>query len=88
MHATRVVIQPDPSAAQAGTSPATPPMTQTAPSPAPLPGQGEVAFVPKAGGPPDTSNYMIAGYIVTFVVYLGYIALVLRRMARVRRTSA
>ncbi len=80
MSAWRLAVQ----SAQGGTQP----MMQTAPSPAPLPGQGEVAFVPRAGGPPDTSNYMIAGYVVTFVVYLGYIAIVLRQMARVRRPSA
>lgn len=50
-------------------------------------GQGDVAFVPKAGGPPDTSSYMIAGYAVTFVLYGAYILVTLRRLARARRAS-
>ena len=45
---------------------------------------GTVAYVPKAGGPPDSSGYMWAGYAVTAVAYVGYIVLLLRRMARAR----
>ena len=56
-----------------------PPTTQTSP-----PEQG-AAFVPRAGGPPDTSRYLTAGYIVTFAIYAGYIVLLLRRMAQTRR---
>ena len=58
---------------------ATPTTTQTVP-----PDQG-AAFVPRAGGPPDTSNYLTAGYLVTFAIYAGYIVLLLRRMAHTRR---
>lgn len=58
---------------------APPTTTQTAP-----PEQG-AAFVPRAGGPPDTSNYLIAGYLVTFAIYASYIVLLLRRMAHTRR---
>jgi hypothetical protein len=47
--------------------------------------QDTVAFVPKAGGPTDTSAYMWAGYAVTAVVYVGYAMLIRRRMARTRR---
>ena len=46
---------------------------------------GKVAYVPKAGGPPDSSGYMWAGYAITAVAYGGYIALLLRRMARAKR---
>jgi len=62
-----------------GTQPAAPATTQTAPSD---PG---AAFVPKAGGPPDTSGYLTAGYIVAFAIFGGYIVLLLRRMAQTRR---
>ena len=34
---------------------------------------GTVAYVPKAGGPPDSSGYMWAGYAVTAAAYVGYI---------------
>jgi hypothetical protein len=46
---------------------------------------GKVAFVPKAGGPPDSSGYMWAGYAIAAVAYGGYIVLLLRRMARAKR---
>jgi len=46
---------------------------------------GKVAYVPKAGGPPDSSNYMWAGYAVTVAAYGGYIAILLRRMSRAKR---
>ena len=46
---------------------------------------GKVAYVPKAGGPPDSSGYMWAGYAVAAVAYGGYIVLLLRRMARARK---
>jgi hypothetical protein len=46
---------------------------------------GTVAYVPKAGGPPDSSGYMWAGYAVTAAAYVGYIVLLLRRMARARK---
>ena len=46
---------------------------------------GKVAYVARPEGPPDTSGYMWAGYAITAVVYAGYIALLLRRMSRVRR---
>ena len=46
---------------------------------------GKVAYVPKAGGPPDSSGYMWAGYAIVAVTYGGYIVLLLRRMARAKR---
>ncbi len=46
---------------------------------------GQVAYVPKAGGPPDSSGYMWAGYAITAAAYGGYIVLLLRRMARAKR---
>jgi hypothetical protein len=48
---------------------------------------GKVAYVPQAGGPPDTSSYMWAGYAVAALVYGGYIVLLLRRMAHSRKGS-
>ncbi|WP_411280551.1 hypothetical protein [Gemmatimonas sp.] len=47
---------------------------------------GKVAYVPKAGGPPDSSSYMWAGYAITFAAYGGYTVLLLRRLARAKRT--
>ncbi len=46
---------------------------------------GKVAYVPKAGGPPDSSGYMWAGYAITAAAYGGYIVVLLRRMARAKR---
>jgi len=46
---------------------------------------GKVAYVPRAGGPIDTSAYMWAGYAITLVIYGLYIALLFRRMTRVTR---
>jgi hypothetical protein len=46
---------------------------------------GTVAYAPKAGGPPDSSGYMWAGYAITAAAYSGYIMLLLRRMARAKR---
>ena len=46
---------------------------------------GKVAYVPKAGGPPDSSGYMWAGYAIVAVTYGGYIVLLLRRMAMARK---
>ncbi len=63
------------------------PMLQATSIPPAQTGQEPVAFVPKAGGPPDTSSYMIAGYAVTFALYGGYILVMLRRLARARRAS-
>lgn len=48
---------------------------------------GTVAYVPKAGGPPDSSGYMWAGYAITAATYVGYIVLLLRRMARAKRAG-
>jgi hypothetical protein len=50
-----------------------------------LANQDTVAFVPKAGGPTDTSKYMWAGYAVTAIVYVGYALLIRQRMTRTRR---
>lgn len=46
---------------------------------------GKVPYVPRAGGPPDTSSYMWAGYVITALLYGGYIVLLARRMSRARR---
>lgn len=46
------------------------------------------AYVPKAGGPPDTSGYMWAGYLIAAVVYAGYLTVLLRRAARERQAAA
>jgi len=54
------------------------------PPAAPAPVEGQVAYVPRAGGPPDTSAYMWAGYAITALCYGGYLWLLLRRMARER----
>lgn len=43
--------------------------------------------VPPRVGPPDTTYYMNVGYIVAFLVFAAYIALLLRRVANVRRRS-
>jgi hypothetical protein len=55
-----------------------------APEAAPSSTEGQVAYVPRAGGPPDTSAYMWAGYAITALCYGGYLWLLLRRMARER----
>jgi hypothetical protein len=47
--------------------------------------QDTVAYVPKAGGPPDSSRYMWAGYAVSLVAYGAYALLLLRRLADERR---
>ncbi len=46
---------------------------------------GKVAYVPKAGGPPDSSGYMWAGYAIALATYGGYVVILLRRMARAKR---
>lgn len=46
---------------------------------------GKVAYVAQSGGPPDTSSYMYAGYVVALVCYAGYIALMVRRIAHSKR---
>lgn len=43
------------------------------------------AYVPRAGGPPDTSGYMWGGYAIGAVILVGYLLLLLRRQARERR---
>lgn len=45
----------------------------------------KVAYVPRPGGAVDTSAYMWAGYAIAALVYGGYIVLLRRRMARVRK---
>ncbi len=44
----------------------------------------KVAYVARPGGPVDTSAYMWAGYAIVIVVYGSYIALLLRRNAKLR----
>ena len=46
--------------------------------------QDTVAYVPRAGGPVDTSAYMWAGYAVTWLAILLYIVLLFRRIWRAR----
>lgn len=48
-------------------------------------GGDQVPYVPRPGGPVDTSPYMWAGYAVAAIVYGGYIALLLRRLSRARK---
>lgn len=49
---------------------------------------GKVAYVAKPSGPPDTSSYMWAGYIVALGLYLAYIVLMMRRIARSKQQLA
>ena len=44
-----------------------------------------VAYVTRPGGPPDTGGYMSLGYGVTAAIYVGYVLLISRRIARARR---
>jgi hypothetical protein len=46
--------------------------------------QDTVAYVPREGGPVDTSAYMWAGFAVTWIVCVLYVVLLFRRIARVR----
>ncbi|HEY0929682.1 MAG TPA: hypothetical protein VGE27_07160 [Gemmatimonas sp.] len=46
---------------------------------------GKVAYVTQRSGPPDTSSYMYAGYVVALLCYAGYIALMVRRIAHSKR---
>ena len=45
------------------------------------------AYVPRAGGPPDTTGYMWGGYAIVLVIYGAYTALLLRRRAQERRAG-
>ncbi len=45
---------------------------------------GSAAYVMRPGGPPDNRSYLIAAYSIAFVLYGGYIVLLLRRIARER----
>jgi hypothetical protein len=45
---------------------------------------GGLTEVPRTG-PPDTSYYMKLGYVAAIVIFGAYIALLLRRVASVRR---
>jgi hypothetical protein len=49
--------------------------------------QDTVAYVPKAGGPPDSSRYMWAGYAIALLAYGAYAALLVRRIADERRRT-
>ncbi len=49
---------------------------------------GKVAYVAKPGGPPESGGYMWAGYAVALGLYLGYILLMVRRIARSRQQLA
>ncbi len=42
--------------------------------------------LPERTGPPDTVSAMETGYIVATVIFLAYIALLMRRVATVRRS--
>ncbi len=79
---TRVTLQADTAAsgaaaistAQPGAAPSVGPQTP-----------GGAAYVPRAGGPPDTRGYMWIGYAVSLVLYSWYIVMLLRRHAATRR---
>jgi len=43
-----------------------------------------VAYVTRPNGPPDTSGYMYLGYGVTAAIYVGYVLVIRRRIARAR----
>ena len=45
---------------------------------------GTAAYVMRPGGPPDNRSYLIAAYAIAFVLYAGYIVVLLRRIARER----
>ena len=46
--------------------------------------QDTVAYVPRPGGPIDTSAYMWTGYAIVWLTLALYLVLLFRRMARVR----
>lgn len=49
--------------------------------------QDTVAYVPREGGPVDTSTYMWAGYAIVWGVLVLYVVMLFRRTARVRGTA-
>ena len=80
----RVRMSQDSVAVTKATTSASPETTVT---PTQSPQGGGAAYVPRAGGPPDTRGYMWAGYAVGLVLYGWYIIMLLRRHAALRRTS-
>lgn len=44
--------------------------------------QDSVAYVAQRSGPPATEGYMWAGYAITFVSLVGYVVLMVRRVAK------
>jgi hypothetical protein len=50
--------------------------------------QDTVAYVPRPGGPVDTSAYMWAGYGIVWLTLAVYLLLLFRRIARVRASAA
>ncbi len=50
--------------------------------------QDTVAYVPRPGGPVDTSAYMWAGYGIVWLTLAMYILFLFRRIARVRAAAA
>lgn len=50
--------------------------------------QDTVAYVPRAGGPLDTSAYMWAGFAIAWLTLALYLVLLFRRISRVRAVSA
>jgi nitrate reductase gamma subunit len=44
--------------------------------------QDSVAYVAQKSGPPATESYMWAGYAITLVTLLGYVALMARRISK------
>jgi hypothetical protein len=44
--------------------------------------QDSVAYVAQRSGPPATEGYMWAGYAITFVSLVGYLVLMVRRVAK------
>ncbi len=45
-------------------------------------GQDTVAYVTKPSGPPATEAYMWAGFAITLVALVGYVALMARRISK------
>ena len=50
--------------------------------------QDTVAYVPRPGGPIDTSAYMWTGYAIVWLTLVLYLVLLFRRMTRARAMPA
>lgn len=56
-------------------------------STATVPQDSGAAYVTRPGGPPDNGAYRTAAYAIAMAIYLGYIVVLLRRMARERAAA-